>query len=76
MQFSYRLLTMLYLSVTTTQAKLFPDKSEGGGGLLQSFGLGSSEFAPADLILHSFHRHQGLPSMSISPFQSISASDK
>lgn len=50
MQFSYRLLTTLYLSVTITQSQLFPEKSEGGGEVLQSFRLGSSEFAPADSI--------------------------
>lgn len=50
MQFSYRLLTALYLSVTITQSQLFQDKSEGGGEVLQSFQSGSPEFKLADSI--------------------------
>lgn len=74
MQFSYRLLTTLYLFVTITQSQLFPGKSEVGGKYFKAFDwvcqnsrlLAQFHWKESNSI-HSFHRHQGPPSMPISP---------
>lgn len=49
MQFSYRLLTVLYICVTISQSQLFHDNNEGEGEVLQSFRFGSPQIEHAAL---------------------------
>lgn len=50
MQFSYRLLTVLYICGTISQSQLFQDNSEGEGEVLQSFRFDSPQIEPVGSI--------------------------